>query len=106
MGVVGRRVGFRASKWSLMDQHGPTWSQQDTKREPKATQMEPKGDQKIKKKQFSEKVRKCQFRDSLLRAAGDISDEKGVQKSPFGKSRKSEMAPKSNFSVKIGTGTL
>ena len=56
LGVVGRRVGFRASKLSQMDQHGPTWSQKDTKREPKATQMEPKGDQKSKKKQCSEKV--------------------------------------------------
>jgi hypothetical protein len=32
--------------------------------------------------------------------------EKVVKKAPFWKSRKSEMAPKSNFSVKIGTGTL
>ena len=56
LGVVGRRVGFRASKWSQMDQHGATWSEKDTKREPKATKMEPKGYLKTKNKQCSEKV--------------------------------------------------
>jgi hypothetical protein len=59
LGVVGRRVGFRAPKLSQMDQHGPIWSQKDTKREPKAIQMVPKGDQKSKPTQCSEKVRKC-----------------------------------------------
>ena len=63
LGVVGRRVGFRASKWSQMDQHGATWSEKDTKREPKATKMEPKGDQKAK-----QNVRKTLFRKSRFKA--------------------------------------
>ena len=56
LAVVGRRVGFRASKWSQMDQHGAAWSEKDTKREPKATKMEPKGNLKTQNKQCSEKV--------------------------------------------------
>jgi hypothetical protein len=38
-----------------MDQHGAAWSEKDTKREPKATQMDPKGYLKNKNKQSSEK---------------------------------------------------
>ena len=56
LGVVGRRVCFRASKWSEMDQHGPAWSEKDTKREPKATKMERKGCVKTQNKQCPEKV--------------------------------------------------
>ena len=60
LGVVGRRVGFRASKWSQMDQHGATWSEKDTKREPKATKMEPKAP-KVRQK-ATQKQKKTMFR--------------------------------------------
>ena len=72
----------------------------------KGAKSDPNGAKRRSKKQKKTMFRKCQFRDGLVIAAGDISGEKGVQKSPFGKSRKSKMAPKSNFSVKIVPGTL
>ena len=52
--VVGRRrVGSRASKWSQIDQHGPTWSQKDTKREAKVAKTD------WKAPTFVFKVKKC-----------------------------------------------
>jgi hypothetical protein len=112
-GVVGRRVGFRASKWSQMDQHGPTWSEKDTKREPKATKMEPKAPtvrQKATNKNKKNDVRKRSVQGAFPDEGGqrqiNILRENVGRKVPFWKARKSKMAPKSNFSVKIGTGTL
>ena len=63
-GVVGRRVVFRVSKWSQMDQHRPTWFQEDTKRDPKAGPKATKVSQKaINKKQNKQMCRKGRFGD-------------------------------------------
>ena len=92
-----------------MEPNGPAWTNMEPKGYQKGAKSDPNGAKRRsqkQKKQCSEKIRKRQFRDGLVVAAGDISGEKGVQKSPFGKSRKSKMAPKPPGGGKIGTGTL
>jgi hypothetical protein len=92
-----------------MEPNGPAWTNMMPKGYQKGARSDPNGAKRRSKKQNKTMFRKnpkMLVRDGFLIAAGDISGEKGVQKSPFGKSRKSRMVPKSNFSVKIDSGTL
>jgi hypothetical protein len=96
-----------------MEPNGPTWSQKDTKREPKAANMEPKAPKvrqrainKTKKNDIQEKSVQGAFPYEGLDQQINILRQNVAQMAPFCKSRKSELAPKSNFSVKTGTGTL
>ena len=94
-----------------MDQHEPTWSEKETKREPKATKMEPKGTKSAQEfnkttKKKSEKVGSRSVPVGTNPGFCRYLHENVGQRVPFLKSQKSKMAPKSNFSVNIGTGTL